>query len=202
MAPRSFLSLVVGAAAVGIAASQWTDEFDCGVRSLALAYANHTLGPTSLASVYAALNLSACNHVGHGVGDHGARVAEMPTDGAHAHTQLPRRHRAPTREGVEVFVSVDGSDTLNDGSRAKPFATVGRAQTAARVGGWGSVVTITAGTYYLKESLVLTNEDSGTTYQAAGTDEVVLSGGDLLTGKSSHYHGLCLRISVHACMCL
>ena len=129
--------------------------FDCPMRRLALEYARATVGSGALPSVAAALNLSACGHVE-------PQPQPQPRAGASTRTYPPR---TATRGGVEVFVAVDGSDAGGDGSRAKPFASVARAQTAARRGGYGSVVSITGGTYYLQAPLVLTSADSGTTYQ-------------------------------------
>lgn len=86
----------------------------------------------------------------------------------------------------EFHVSLSGSDA-NDGSAARPFATLARAQTASREAKSAGevVVTVHAGTYYLPAPLVFTAEDSGTPdrpviYRAAVGEDVVLSGGTRL----------------------
>ncbi|MGD0089909.1 MAG: hypothetical protein ABSE73_08305 [Planctomycetota bacterium] len=81
------------------------------------------------------------------------------------------------------------SNTPNAGRTDGPFATVGRAQQAARQGkpnqsaGHGPIVVeLRGGVYYLAEPIVLTPEDSDVIYQAAPNETPVLSGGTRLTG--------------------
>lgn len=83
----------------------------------------------------------------------------------------------------EFFVSTKGHDR-NPGTKAKPFATVARAQRAVRrVEREGSIhVWIRGGTYYLDAPLTFESLDSGTqdasiTYAAYAGEDVVLSGG-------------------------
>jgi hypothetical protein len=87
---------------------------------------------------------------------------------------------------AEVFVAPTGNDG-NPGTLAQPFATLQRAQQAARklAGREGVTVQVMAGTYYLPEPLVLTAADSGTkaapvVYQAYGKEQPVISGGMLM----------------------
>ena len=71
---------------------------------------------------------------------------------------------ATTTQGAgDFFVATNGSDS-NPGTLAKPFATLQKAQEAARnVAGRKAVtIFIREGTYYLPETLILTAEDSGT----------------------------------------
>jgi hypothetical protein len=83
---------------------------------------------------------------------------------------------APRAEATAEFhVAPDGRDGAA-GTRQEPFATLARAQRAARASSGGAVV-VHAGRYYLPEPLVLTPSDSGTEYRAAAGDLVVLSGG-------------------------
>jgi hypothetical protein len=86
---------------------------------------------------------------------------------------------------AEYHVSPAGSDT-DDGTSARPFATIGRAQVAARQSKGASVV-LRAGTYYLPATLVFTQEDSGTEYRAASGEKVVVSGGTKLDLKWQPY---------------
>jgi hypothetical protein len=65
--------------------------------------------------------------------------------------------------GAQLYVSPSGNDT-NPGTLEKPFATLQRAQQAARkaAGREAVAVMMRAGTYYLPETLVLSAADSGT----------------------------------------
>lgn len=79
---------------------------------------------------------------------------------------------------AEFHVSPAGVDG-HSGTAASPFATIARAQAAARQAKGGTVV-VHAGSYYLPAPLVFTPEDSGTEYRAAGDGPVVISGGTKL----------------------
>ena len=85
----------------------------------------------------------------------------------------------------------NGSDANGDGSIGRPFASLSRAQTAARLAlgrtppATPVTVLVRAGTYYLQEPLRLSEADSGqpgaqTIYAAYPGEEVVLSGGKRL----------------------
>ncbi len=83
-------------------------------------------------------------------------------------------------------MATTGNDT-NPGTRDQPFATLQRAQQAARKAAGVETVTVLlrAGIYYLPETLVFTAEDSGTkaapvVYQAYAKEQAVISGGVLL----------------------
>jgi hypothetical protein len=87
---------------------------------------------------------------------------------------------------AEFFVSPDGDDAA-PGTRVAPFATLARAQQAARpLNGKEPVeVIVRGGTYYLPSTLVFTSVDSGTAnapviYRAAPGEEAILSGGQKL----------------------
>ena len=88
---------------------------------------------------------------------------------------------------TEFHVSPSGNDS-NPGTRGKPFATLTRAQTAARLGkGHGrTTIFLHDGTYYLPETLIFTSEDSGTAqapveWKAWKNEPPVISGGVRLT---------------------
>ena len=81
------------------------------------------------------------------------------------------------------FVSPVGADA-NPGTKAKPFATLSRAQAAVRSANGRRPVTVylRGGTYYLAETLVFTSEDSGTAaapvvWRAWPPEQPVISGG-------------------------
>lgn len=87
---------------------------------------------------------------------------------------------------ADFYVSPNGSDHA-PGTLYKPFATLARAQEAARPVAGKKPVTINlrAGTYYLPAPLVLTGVDSGTKhapviYRAYKGEQVVVSGGQQL----------------------
>ena len=92
---------------------------------------------------------------------------------------------AASTEGqvARVFVAANGSDS-NPGTLAKPFATLQRAQQAARKLAAREAVSVMVreGTYYLPETLIFSAEDSGTkaapvVYQAYAKEQAVISGG-------------------------
>jgi hypothetical protein len=91
---------------------------------------------------------------------------------------------APAAAPHTVHVAPHGDDA-GDGSRARPFASLARAQAAVRAlkaGATGPLnVELTAGTYRLRTPLVFTTEDSGSpsapiTWTAAPGAEVRLTG--------------------------
>jgi len=88
-------------------------------------------------------------------------------------------------QAAEFFVSPDGNST-HPGTKTQPFATLARAQQAARQAK-GGIVTVRAGTYSLPQTVVVTPEDSGTEYRAAEGETVVLSGGTKLELKWEPY---------------
>eukprot|EP01046_Picozoa_sp_COSAG06_P029567 COSAG06_NODE_2749_length_6349_cov_6.086400_1_plen_765_part_00 len=143
--------------------------FECPMRQMALDYANFSLpAGANLAAVAAALNMSVC---------HGGAA---PTSTARS-TPSPT-HSMGEVQTVTIVVATTGSDTSGDGSLAKPFASVHRAQAEARKAGKGAVVSIRAGTYYLLSPLELTERDSGTSYVNHPGEHPVISGGEPLKG--------------------
>ena len=81
------------------------------------------------------------------------------------------------------YVAANGNDD-NPGTLARPYATLPRAQQAARKEAGREAVTIfiREGTYYLLETLIFAAEDSGTkaapvVYQAYEKEQAVISGG-------------------------
>ena len=90
---------------------------------------------------------------------------------------------AEAARAADFHVAAEGNDA-HPGTAAEPFATLGRAQRAARLVAGREPVTVLVGkgVYYLPDTLVLTAEDSGTqaapvVYRAQGDGPVVLSGG-------------------------
>ncbi len=92
---------------------------------------------------------------------------------------------AMTANAAEFYVAPTGSDT-DLGTLDKPFATIARAQKAARAAGKAAdepvTVYLRTGTYYLPRTLVFTSEDSGAmdapvVYTTLKTEKAVISGG-------------------------
>lgn len=110
----------------------------------------------------------------------------MTDDGSHRHAGSSR----------EYYVSPGGSDS-SSGTMEKPFATLARAQQAARQSKGGLVI-VREGTYYLPETLVFTPEDSGTEYRAAKDGKVVLSGGMKFDLKWTVWRGGIFQASIPA----
>ncbi len=89
---------------------------------------------------------------------------------------------------AEFYVAPNGADT-NNGTKQKPFATLQKAQSAARlVSAKGAAVNIylRGGIYYLAEPMVFTSADSGrantpVVYRAYENEIPVLSGGAKLS---------------------
>ncbi len=86
---------------------------------------------------------------------------------------------------TEFFVSTQGQDA-NPGTQAKPFATLERAQEAARGARAKGPVTVwlRGGIFRRDKSFALTAEDSGTTWRAFGSERAVLMGGVALSGET------------------
>ena len=103
-------------------------------------------------------------------------------------------------------VAPDGKDH-NPGTPAKPFATIAKARDAVRAiekdAKGPIVVAIRGGTYYLREPVVFTPEDSGTpeapiVYQAYRDETPVISGGNELDLKWEPYENGIMQAQVPA----
>ncbi len=89
-----------------------------------------------------------------------------------------------------ICVSTNGNDETGDGSREKPFATIGRAQRLARTKVWEApgdvVISIDEGVYKITEPLKFSSEDSGrggkVIYRGAENGKTIISGGTKIEG--------------------
>jgi hypothetical protein len=111
----------------------------------------------------------------------------------------------PRAQAADYFVAPSGSDA-DPGTLERPFATLQRAQQAARQARGREPVTVflREGTYYLPETLVFTAEDSGTqaapvAYRAYRKEQAVISGGARLKDlKWEPYRDGIMKASVPA----
>ena len=111
---------------------------------------------------------------------------------------------ATPASAADFYVSPNGNDAAA-GTLAKPFATLARAQEAARpvAGKKPMTINLRAGTYYLPTPLVLTGVDCGTktapvTYKAYKGEPVVVSGGQLLNVSWKPYRDGIMQAEVPA----
>jgi hypothetical protein len=109
-----------------------------------------------------------------------------------------------TAHASVFFVAPNGADT-NPGTLAKPFATIGRAQIAARhARAHGPVtVAIRAGTYFLTAPIVFTSADSGSpsdpvVYQGYQDERPVISGALPLRLTWTPYKNGIFQADLHA----
>ena len=192
------------AAAVPSASAYWREEcggeppefflgeegkpLDCALRELGLKYAAKVLASHKhlamiLPRVHYAFNLSACGvEVPRGVAATAAAAGNgRPGDDA-AGSPEARAAAAVAALGATAELHVapapGGSDSSGDGSARRPFATVGRAQAAARAAATaGGIVWLRQGVHYQPSGpLTLTVKDAGTTYAGWPGENVTLSG--------------------------
>ncbi|MFC1718449.1 right-handed parallel beta-helix repeat-containing protein [Candidatus Poribacteria bacterium] len=104
------------------------------------------------------------------------------------------------------YVSPKGDDT-NSGSMERPFATIVKARNAIREMKADQplsdpvTVMLRGGTYFLDETIIFTQEDSGTkdypiTYMAYPGERPVISGGREITGSWEPYRGEIMVCSI------
>ncbi len=111
-------------------------------------------------------------------------------------------------EGIDtiahrVFVSVTGNDVTGDGTKSNPFATINRAKEYVRTldkSNGDIVVEIGDGTYYVDETIVFDEKDSGSEnckirYVAANNANPVISGGQEVVGQWEYESGGVYSIS-------
>ncbi|WP_214229514.1 PDZ domain-containing protein [Pedobacter sp. B4-66] len=102
----------------------------------------------------------------------------------------------------DFYVSPKGNDK-NSGTREKPFATIKRAQLAARNTPGKVVIFLRGGTHYLSQTVVFTPEDSRKTnneltIKPYASEKVVVSGGTHLPLKWESYKGKIMKAKVGA----
>jgi len=75
--------------------------------------------------------------------------------------------------------AMKGSDS-NSGTVDAPFLTISKAVMAARASGPGVTIVLREGVFYLNDTLSLTVQDSGLTFQNYPSEEVTISGGKVI----------------------
>ncbi len=122
------------------------------------------------------------------IADNGALYSVVVSDSGHRITSAAAKLVVSMPAVSSYFVAPGGND-LADGSELLPFATLARAQLAMQ-SSTTKVTQIENGTYYLGSPLVLTEADNGETWEAAPGANVVLSGGQIITGWRSEGNGI------------
>ncbi len=120
--------------------------------------------------------------------DNGAVFSVTVSDAVGSTISNPAMLSVSVPAASSYYVAINGNDN-SDGSESSPFATLARAQTAMRQSAI-KVTQIYAGTYYLTGPLTLTSPDQGETWQAVPGAQVILSGGQLLSGWSNEGNGI------------
>ena len=176
-------------------------ELECNLHTLAYHFGTARV-PDAADSLYKALNLDNCSSSDTAVAFSGndrfapvddravardMKSAKLQSEIAHAEVLESILRNIHAESGF--YVSTTGSDD-NDGSKSKPFATLGRAQQAAAQAKKPAAVFIEPGKYFVEATLKLGADDSQVTWAATQPTGVVLSGGKPLSG--------CVRACVRA----
>ena len=166
--------------------------FDCQVRLLAMDFAANILGAAvNTSAVAASLNLDEDTWCKPNASTRAAASTAPASSVPLSKTIAPMTEETTgghgNRNGAAVASStfyVDGStgSDSNPGALATPFKTLQKAQAASRAAGAGSIVLVRGGTYFVGETLVFGEADSGNTWSSYGTEDVVFSGGVDLRG--------------------
>ena len=145
-------------------------SFDCAVRRFAYEYGKQTLPRRGeFRTLFDALQLQACN---------------MTAPATHDTWTAPTFPTPST--GTTIFADAAHGSDANPGTLSRPVATLARAVALVRAAapakiGHGGTVLLRAGTYYLRDTIVLTPADSGLTIQNYNGEHAIVSGGVPLT---------------------
>ena len=171
------LTVIAAVAATLLAPCTHADQasFDCKMRQLAMDFARKVqpwLSDLQLQELADALN--------------GAQEAQHCNVSARSLTgtsvPLPPSFPTSTHTSTTYYVDANKGSDSNSGKMDSPFQTISKAVMAARAGGSGSaVIMLRAGTFYLTETIMLSDKDSGLTIQNYPQEEVIVSGGKLIT---------------------
>jgi hypothetical protein len=148
-------------------------ELECAVHAFA-----HEFGaarvPSASAALRDALNLQDCAGA-----ELQAQITKTIATSSDRTTSAARAPLAGHRAASAIHVALTGSDSSGTGAASAPFATLARAQRAARAATKPAAVYVGAGKYYFNTTLALLAADSGVTWAAApgAAGRVTLSGG-------------------------
>ena len=127
--------------------------------------------------------------------DDGSSYSVVVSDGVQQIISISARLSVLMPFQKSYYISANGSDQA-DGSEARPFATLQRAQLAMRMSAT-KVTQIEGGTYYLTSPLVLTEADRGETWKTVPGATAILSGGEVIKGWSSESNGIYSAKALH-----
>ena len=145
-------------------------EIECAVHAFAYEFGTERV-PAATSALHDALNLGDCTSE-----EHVAQIAAA-TERAQAAAAAPRVPAALASAATVIHVATTGSDATGKGTASAPFASLAKAQAAARSAPKPAAVSVGAGKYYLNETLLLGEADSGVSWAAAPGAAVTLSGG-------------------------
>ena len=158
-------------AAVFVASSDADQaSFDCKMRQLAMDYARKIqpwLPDMKMQELADALN--------------GAKEAQHCNVTVQNSTnRFPRPPAFPTSNADSAYyVDTNSGSDSNSGAQDSPFKTITKAVTAARTSGVRMII-LRKGTFYLADTIMLNEKDSGLTIQNYPNEEVVISGGTII----------------------
>lgn len=84
---------------------------------------------------------------------------------------------------ADIYVSTNGDDSVGDGSIGSPYATLEKARDEASS---GDTVYVRSGSYYLTNTLVLEEANSGVTYRSVPGETATLVGGYSIINWAVH----------------
>eukprot|EP01043_Picozoa_sp_COSAG02_P039452 COSAG02_NODE_3115_length_7335_cov_2.741017_8_plen_387_part_00 len=146
-------------------------EIECAVHAYAYEFGTKNV-PKATAALHDALNLQDCTAP--------EVVAQVSAATERAQATVAALQPRVFDRATTIHVAKSGSDATGTGSASAPFATLEKAQAAARAATKPVTVSVGAGKYFLNSTLTLTAADSGVTWAAAAGEAVILSGGVLL----------------------
>lgn len=145
--------------------------FDCKMRQLAMDYAHKIqpwLSDMKFKEVADALN--------------GAQEAQKCNVSLARPVPMlqPKPPSFPLPHTATFYVDANKGSDSNPGTIEAPFMTIPKAVMAARASDSGATIILRSGTFYLTDTIVLNNKDSGLTIQNYPNEGVTVSGGKVI----------------------
>lgn len=88
----------------------------------------------------------------------------------------------PSASGT--FVATDGNDSTGDGTIGSPYLTIIKARDEIRLANTVTPIQMRGGIYHVPDAITFDSRDDGLTIQAYRGEEVIIYGGDAITGLS------------------